>query len=170
MFIQNILKYLYYKLLWNVEIWSYTYTWLNTIITPWPRETIKIWKYCSISWWVYILPNTTSHLKDKLTTYLSEYFWWGLKEWEWTIIWNDVWIWAWAIILWWRKIWTWAIIWAWTIVTKDVPPYAIVVGNPWVIKSYRFDKETIKKLLESKRRAWPIEKIKENYNLEFLSK
>lgn len=36
-----------------------------------------------------------------------------------------------------------AIIAAGSIVTKDVPPYAIVVGNPAQVKGYRFTKEQI---------------------------
>lgn len=34
-----------------------------------------------------------------------------------------------------------------TIITKDVPPYAVVVGNPSKIVKYRFEKEVIDKLL-----------------------
>ena len=34
--------------------------------------------------------------------------------------------------------------------TKDVPPYAIVVGIPAKILKYRFDKDIIDKLLEIK--------------------
>ena len=36
------------------------------------------------------------------------------------------------------------------VVTKDVPPYAIVVGVPAKILRYRFDEETIAKLLKLK--------------------
>lgn len=36
------------------------------------------------------------------------------------------------------------------VVTKDVPPYAVVVGVPAKIIKYRFDNETIEKLLKSK--------------------
>ncbi len=34
-----------------------------------------------------------------------------------------------------------------SIVTKDVPPYAVVVGNPGRIVRYRFDDKTIERLL-----------------------
>ena len=37
-----------------------------------------------------------------------------------------------------------------SIVTKDVPPYAIVAGNPAKIIRYRFDEETIKELMKYK--------------------
>lgn len=36
------------------------------------------------------------------------------------------------------------------VVTKDIPPYAIVVGAPAKIIKYRFDEETVKQLLELK--------------------
>lgn len=43
-----------------------------------------------------------------------------------------------------------AVIGAGAVVSKDIPPYAIAVGCPIQIKNYRFDDETIKKLLEIK--------------------
>lgn len=36
------------------------------------------------------------------------------------------------------------------VVTKDIPPYAIAVSVPAVVKKYRFEEEKIKKLLEEK--------------------
>ena len=44
------------------------------------------------------------------------------------------------------------------IVTKDVPPYAVVAGNPARIIKYRFDEETIKNLLELNIYDWEVEK------------
>lgn len=40
-----------------------------------------------------------------------------------------------------------AVIGAGAVVSKDIPPYAVAVGNPIQIKRYRFDENTIAKLL-----------------------
>ena len=53
------------------------------------------------------------------------------------------------------KIGTGAIIGAHSVVTKDVPPYAIVAGAPAKILRYRFDEDTIQRLLDSKWWEWP---------------
>ena len=49
-----------------------------------------------------------------------------------------------------------------SVVTKDVPPYAIVGGNPARVIKYRFDEETIKKLLKIEWWYWREEYIKSN--------
>lgn len=58
-----------------------------------------------------------------------------------------------------------AIVAACSVVTKDVPPYTIVGGNPAKIIKYRFDEELIKKLLEkmdySKMSAKKIKKYRD---------
>lgn len=57
-----------------------------------------------------------------------------------------------------------------SVVTKNVPDYVIVAGNPAKIIRYRFKPEEIKKLLEMKWWDWPEEKIRNNidvfYNIE----
>lgn len=60
------------------------------------------------------------------------------------IIEDDVWIGFGAVIFTGTHIHKGAIIAAGSIVTKDVPPYAIVAGNPARIKGYRFDENQIK--------------------------
>lgn len=52
-----------------------------------------------------------------------------------------------------------AIVAANSIVTKDVPPYAIVGGNPAAIIKYRFDETTIHRLLALKMYDWSPEKF-----------
>lgn len=56
---------------------------------------------------------------------------------------DDVWIGSNAIILRGVHVHRGAVIGAGTIVTKDVPPYAIVVGNEGKVKKYRFTDEQI---------------------------
>ena len=66
------------------------------------------------------------------------------------IIGNDVWIGADALIIDGISIGHGAIVGAKTIVTKDVPPYAIVAGVPGKVIKFRFPEEIIEKLLKLK--------------------
>ena len=64
---------------------------------------------------------------------------------------NDVWVGANVVILpGCEKIGDGACIGAGSIVTKDVPPYAIVAGNPAKLIRYRFKDATINKIQETK--------------------
>lgn len=60
---------------------------------------------------------------------------------------NDVWIGLNAVIMDGVTIGDGAIVGAGAIVTHDVPPYAIVLGIPARVVRYRFDEETIRRLL-----------------------
>lgn len=91
------------------------------------------------------------------------------------VIGSDVWIARGTTILGGVKIGSGAIIGANANVTKDIPPYAIAVGNPVRIIKYRFDEETIKKFMAIKWWNWDLRKILENAPLmdnpkEFLEK
>lgn len=79
------------------------------------------------------------------------------------VIGNDVWICSNVIILGGITIGDGAIIAAGSVVTKDVPPYAIVGGVPARVIRYRFSDEEIKKLLDMKWWYWSEEKIRDNY-------
>ena len=61
---------------------------------------------------------------------------------------DDVWIGTGAIILSGVTIGQGAVIGAGSVVSKDVPPYAIVVGNPARVVKYRFSQSIIMKLLD----------------------
>jgi len=75
---------------------------------------------------------------------------------------NDVWIGAKSTIMSGVKIHNGAVVGANSVVTKDVPPYAIVGGNPAQILRYRFSFEQIQKLLEISWWNWNENKIREN--------
>jgi virginiamycin A acetyltransferase len=90
---------------------------------------------------------------------------------------NDCWIGNGARILSSVTVGDGAVIGAMAVVAKDVPPFAIVVGNPARVIGYRFPEEQIRSLLEIAWWNWPLEKIRENADLllrnriaEFLAK
>jgi len=74
---------------------------------------------------------------------------------------NDVWIGDYAVIIK-GNIGDGAVIGAGAIVTGDVPPYAIVAGNPARVVGYRFEGAMIQKLCDGKWWDWEIDKIKRN--------
>ena len=77
---------------------------------------------------------------------------------------NDVWIADRATILGGITIESGAVIGANAVVAKNIPPYAIVVGNPCKIIKYRFTPEQIEKMLQIAWWNWPDEIIKERIN------
>lgn len=73
---------------------------------------------------------------------------------------NDVWIGEKVFIKDGIQIGDGAVIGAHSVVTHDIPPYAIVAGAPATIIKYRYTPEQIEKLLEIQWWNWPEEKIK----------
>lgn len=139
-----------------------TYLGDGTVISN-PKET-TVGKFCSISHQVYIGP--TAHSLHYLTTHsfisnedngtidnvicvskenlVREEF----ENSKPVIIGNDVWIGLRAIIMPGVKINDGAVVASGAIVTRDVPPYAIVAGIPARVIKYRFSQEIIQELLE----------------------
>ncbi len=77
-----------------------------------------------------------------------------------TIIGNDVLIMYNAMVLSGVTIGDGAIVGAGAVVTKDVPPYAIVAGNPARVIKYRFSEEQIKALLQIRWWNWTDKEIR----------
>lgn len=77
---------------------------------------------------------------------------------------SDVWIGHNVVVMGGVKIGNGAVIGSSSVVTKDIPPYAIVVGNPAKVIKYRFDEKTIKKLEKIAWWEWETKKIKEAIN------
>lgn len=75
---------------------------------------------------------------------------------------SDVWIGTGAIILSGAYVGHGAIIAARSVVSEDIPPYAIVAGVPAKVIRYRFDQDVIRQLLEIQWWNWSDEKIKES--------
>lgn len=73
---------------------------------------------------------------------------------------NDVWVGAMSTIMSGVRISSGAVVGSQSVVTKDVPPYAIVVGNPAKIVKYRFSERQIDALLKISWWNWTEDRIK----------
>lgn len=130
----------------------------------------KIGKYCSISWDVTV--GATNHPLNHLSTHAFPYVPYAggfttqnRQRLINTVIGNDVWIGCNSVILPGVTIGNGAVIGAGSVITKDVPPYAIVTGVPAKILKYRFKQEYIEKLLELCWWDLPKEVLIENISL-----
>lgn len=121
------------------------------------HDVSSIGRYCSIAKNVTIGQDRKSHplswlsshsglvgLRQQLSGAAPHHD--GVRQ---TIIGHDVWIGMDVLILEGVTIGTGAVIGAQSLITKDVPPYAIVMGSPAQVKRYRFDQPTIDSLLAS---------------------
>ena len=169
--IWNNVSIWWWNCLINSNIWDYTYInsyldWIFSNNINSIFNNVRIWKFCSIwqnieiIWWAHKKNITNYPILSKLDikNIADDHIYYK------TIIWNDVLIWSNSKILWNINIWDWAIIWMWAVVTKDVPPYAIVWWVPAKIISYRYEQQIINKLLKINWWDWSIDKIKENIN------
>lgn len=142
----------------DAEIGYGSYTGSNTVI-----KNCVIGKFCSISWNLSI--GGVNHNYRAASTYTP--YWWkrvlgaGVEP-EPTprsIIGNDVWVGAGTNILAGVKVGDGAVIGAGALVNKDVPPYAVWGGVPARLIRFRFDEETVGRLLALRWWSWPIAAI-----------
>lgn len=140
----------YYVVKHGFEIGDYSYG--APIVQMWnDGARLKVGKYCSIGPEVEFILGGNHHL-DHVTTYpLSKMAGPAMPEGPFTrgdiVVGSDVWIGYRAVFLSGVTVGDGAIVGACAVVAKDVPPYAIVVGNPARIVRKRFSEDQIEKLL-----------------------
>lgn len=137
----------------------------NMFVRPSAAAPVSIGSFCSIGPDVLIF-GQADHPTDRTSTYpfRSEYFLSDRPPAEPVTrgpvaIGHDVWIAARAVILSGVTIGHGAVIGAGSVVARNVPPYAIVAGNPAEIIRYRFEPEIIEALLKIAWWDWPEDKI-----------
>lgn len=144
----------------------------NNVLYHYPvnRDRLIIGRFCSIACGAKFLFTSANHAMRSLSTYPFPIFFeeWGLDRTRVADAWDnkgdivvgsDVWIGYEAVVLSGVTIGDGAIIGARAVVTRDVPPYAIVGGVPARLIRKRFDDKTIETLLRLKWWNWPSEKI-----------
>jgi virginiamycin A acetyltransferase len=133
-------------------------------------DRLVIGRFCAIAMGVRFIMNGANHMTSGFSTYPFQIFGSGWEEGfdmaaldeanrGDTIVGNDVWIGMEALILPGSRIGDGAIIGARAVVSGEVPPYAVVVGNPGRVVRRRFDDDTITSLLRIRWWDWPAEKI-----------
>lgn len=125
--------------------------------------------FCSISWnaTVGAAPHNYSLMSTHAFHYIKSF---GFTDQDKrivlpTTVGSDVWIGANAVVMPGLNIGDGAVIGAGAVVTKDIPPYAVVVGVPAEVIKYRFEEAVVDRLLEVKWWDWDIEKIRANMEL-----
>ena len=146
----------------NSQIGVYSSIGIGTIVF-----NSSIGKYCAISWHCVIGAYSHPYNIGVNCEYIPQ---WANEDIQLPVdklvtVGNDVWIGAHAIILPEVTIGHGAILGAGAVVTKDVPPYAVVVGVPARIISYRFSDGLIKEMLEISWWDWDADKVRRNAKL-----
>lgn len=154
-----------YAKITHAIVGSYTYIADNAVIC-----NAIIGKFCSIGpnlicgWGIHPLNGISTHpmfysinKQNGITLTKAT----KVEEVKLTVIGNDVFIGMNVTILDGVNIGHGAVIGAGSVVTKDVPPYAIAVGVPAKVIGSRFDENTIEKLLEKKWWDYSFEKLAE---------
>ena len=131
-------------------------------------DKLKIGKFCAIASGVEFILNGGNHLTDAFSSYPFAIFgegWEGAMEGRAypnkgdIVVGNDVWLGYRSVVMAGVTIGDGAIIGSYSIVTKDVPPYTIVAGNPAKEIRRRFSDADIERLLEMRWWDWPIAQI-----------
>jgi len=130
--------------------------------------TLQVGRFCALGGGTTVFLDDGEHSPDCISTYPLRMALKKVKPSDsglggkgGVVIGNDVWVGDAATILSGVRIGNGAVIGARSVVTKDVPSYAIVVGNPGRVARLRFTPEQIASLEKIAWWNWPLEKIQE---------
>jgi virginiamycin A acetyltransferase len=139
---------------------------------PFIGDRLVIGKFCAIAKGVKFIMNGANHKTSGFSTYPFLIF---ANGWEKvmpkagelpykgdTVVGNDVWLGYDALVMPGVNIGHGAIVAARSVVASEVPPYAIVAGNPAVVLRRRFSSTMVEALLSIAWWDWPIDKISRN--------
>ncbi|GAB3907508.1 Vat family streptogramin A O-acetyltransferase [Mucilaginibacter boryungensis] len=172
----------------NIEVGDYTYyddvddplAFENNVLYHFDMlgDKLIIGKFCALASGVKFIMNGANHQIDPISTFpfaIFENGWEKINEGVNlakkyphkgdTIIGNDVWIGFESTLMPGIKVGNGAVIASKSVVTKDVPDYAIVGGNPAKVIRMRFDEATIARLLHIAWWDWPADKITEHLSI-----
>ena len=164
----------------RIEIGDYTYyndfespkdfaQKLAPYLHPVSPEKLIIGRFVQIAHGVQFITSSANHLMDGISTYPFAIFggtWGDVLKVNYTnkgdtVIGHDVWLGHGSVVLPGVTVGSGAIIGTRSVVTKDVPPYAIVAGNPGKVIRYRFEPEEIERLLQISWWDWEMDVIEE---------
>ncbi|MEP9398540.1 CatB-related O-acetyltransferase [Mesorhizobium sp. KR2-14] len=140
---------------------------------PFIGDRLVIGRYCAIAEGAKFVMNGANHAMSGFSTYPFNIFGSGWEEgfdpatWSQelrgdTVVGNDVWIGMEALVMPGVTVGHGAIVAARAVVSRDVPPYAIVAGNPAKVVKTRFDPDTVERLLAVAWWDWPVDKVTRN--------
>jgi virginiamycin A acetyltransferase len=139
------------------------------------QERIILGRYCSIAEGVVIFAGG-EHDTQNVSTWPFDNFLRGLENPTRTyrvvadtVLGSDVWIGTRAIICGRARIGHGAVIGAGAVVRREVPPYAVAIGNPAQVVRYRFPETIIGRLLALAWWDWPADKINASIDLLYTS-
>ena len=156
----------------RITVGKYTYFDVKITFGLWqPEDKILIGKFCSLAKDITIFGGG-EHFTDRATAFpfvlmfasCQERLIDGRNKGA-TFIGNDVWIGFGATIMSGVKIGNGAVIGAKAVVAKDIPDYAIAVGNPAKVIRYRFSNKTIERLIRLSWWNWELSKILANLDI-----
>lgn len=149
----------------EVELGDYSY-----VVNDSDIAYARIGKFTSIAAMTRINPGnhpmhraSQSHFTYRASAYFADtsdeadFFAWRREQA--VIVGHDVWIGHGAIVLPGRVVGTGAVVGAGAVVTKDVPPYAIVVGNPARVVRMRLDADIAERMQRLAWWDWPHDRL-----------